>query len=437
VGGDLAGVPPEAPGGRVTAEGATEGAAEAPSASPAEPAARGRPRVALVVNPVAGIGGAVGLKGSDGPEIVRQALALGAVPHAEERAEAAVRQLLACWPADREGPEILAAPGRMGDAAARAGGASPVVVGSLPDAANTTPDDTRRITLQLAALAPDLVLVAGGDGTLRDVCAAIGTVVPVVGIPAGVKIHSPAFATGPRAAGDLAAAFLLARPSRRRTAPAEVLDLDEDAYRRGEIAPRLFGAVAVPGGDRRLQARKEPSPASEAAAVTAAAEGVLRHLAGGGRWVLAPGSTVRAVGERLGVPTTLVGVDVVDVAPAGAPADLVTRGAVIMGTDVGAGDLERLVAGRPAILVVTPIGGQGFILGRGNQQLSPAAIRAILAGGGRGAIVVVATPAKLAGMRGRPLLVDTGEAGLDAELAGHLTVITGPSDRTVYRVAPA
>ena len=86
---------------------------------------------------------------------------------------------------------------------------------------------------------------------------------------------------------------------------------------------------------------------------------------------------------------------------------------------------------------MTPIGGQGFILGRGNQQLSPAAVRAILAGGGRGAIVVVATPAKLAGLRGRPLLVDTGDAGLDAELAGHLTVITGPDDRTVYRVAPA
>ena len=169
----------------------------------------------------------------------------------------------------------------MGEAAARAAGASPVVVGSLPDAADTTPDDTRRIAAQLAALAPDLLLVAGGDGTLRDVCAAVGTAVPVVGIPAGVKIHSPAFATGPRAAGDLAAAFLLATPSRRRTAPADVLDLDEDAYRRGEIAPRLFGEVAVPAGDRRLQARKEPSPASEAGAVAGAAEGVVRHLVGG------------------------------------------------------------------------------------------------------------------------------------------------------------
>ena len=409
---------------------------EATAGAPTE-SGRGRPRVALVVNPVAGLGGAVGLKGSDGPEIVRQALALGAVPHAEERAEAAVRQLLACWPPSLAVPEILAAPGPMGEGAARAAGAAPVVVGSLPDAADTTPDDTRRITAQLAALAPDLLLVAGGDGTLRDVCATVGTTVPVVGIPAGVKIHSPAFATGPRAAGDLAAAFLLATPSRRRTTPADVLDLDEDAYRRGEIAPRLFGEVAVPAGDRRLQARKEPSPASEADAVAGAAEGVVRHLVAGGRWVLAPGSTVRAVGERLGVPTTLVGVDVVDVAPAGASADPAPREAVLVATDVGAADLERLVAERPAILVVTPIGGQGFILGRGNQQLSPAALRAILADGGRGAIVVVATPAKLAGLRGRPLLVDTGDAGLDAELAGHLTVITGPSDRTVYRVAPA
>ena len=397
----------------------------------------GRPRIGLIVNPVAGIGGAVGLKGSDGAETVRRALALGAVPHAQERAEAAVRQLLACWPADLEGPEILAAPGPMGEAAARAAGASPVVVGSLPDAANTTPDDTRRITTRLAALAPDLLLVAGGDGTLRDVCSSIGRAVPVVGIPAGVKIHSPAFATGPRAAGDLAAAFLLARPSRRRTTPADVLDLDEDAYRRGEIAPRLFGEVVVPAGDRRLQARKEPSPASEAVAVAGAAEGVVRHLAAGGRWVL--GARLHGPGRRR-APWDCDdpggrgrrGRGVSPAVRRSSPRDV-----VVVATDVGAAGLERLVAERPAMLVVTPIGGQGFILGRGNQQLSPAVVREILASGGRGAIVVVATPAKLAGLRGRPLLVDTGDAGLDAELAGHLTVITGPSDRTVYRVAPA
>ena len=110
---------------------------------------------------------------------------------------------------------------------------------------------------------------------------------------------------------------------------------------------------------------------------------------------------------------------------------------MVVATDVGAAELVRLVAERPALLVVTPIGGQGFIIGRGNQQLSPAVIHTILAGGGRDSIVVVATPAKLAGLRGRPLLVDTGDAELDGELAGHLTVITGPSDRTVYRVAPA
>jgi predicted polyphosphate/ATP-dependent NAD kinase len=403
---------------------------------PADTAPR-RPRVALIVNPVAGIGGAVGLKGSDGPAIVERALELGAVPHAGERAEATVRQLLACWPPGRERPEVVAAPGTMGEAAARAAGAGPEVVGSLPNGAGTTADDTRRIAAQLTALEPDLLLVAGGDGTLHDVCAAVGTSVPVLGIPAGVKIHSPAFATGPRAAGDLAAAFLLAVPSRRKTAFADVLDLDEDSYRRGEIAPRLFGEVTVPAGDRRLQARKEPSPASEATAAAAAAEGVLRYLADGGRWVLAPGSTVRSVAERLGVPTTLVGVDVVDVEPAAPTADPASRVTMIVATDVGAADLELLVTDRPAVLVVTPIGGQGFIIGRGNQQLSPAVLRAIIAGGGRGAIVVVATPAKLAGLRGRPLLLDTGDALLDAELAGHLTVITGPHDRTVYRVAPA
>jgi len=402
-------------------------------------APEGAPRVGLLVNPVAGLGGRVGLKGSDGTETVRRAIALGAVPQAGERAGAALGRMLERWPPDRERPLVLAGSGLMGERVARDAGLAPVIVGHLDPAEDSTAEDTRSIVAEMVAAGLDLLLVAGGDGTARDVCAAIGTTTPVLGIPAGVKMHSAVYATSPLAAGDLAAGFLAAAPARRRTALAEVIDLDEDAYRRGEIAPRLFGELLVPAEDRRLQARKAPSPPSDGAAAAGVAEGIARHLVPGGRCVLGPGSTVRAVAARLGVPKTLVGVDVVDV-EVGAPLSIgaaPAKVALLVALDVGAADLERLVADVPSSLVVTPIGGQGFILGRGNQQLSPAVVRAVLAAAGRDGIMVAATPSKLASLQGRPLLVDSGDAELDMELSGYLSVVTGPDERTIYRVEPA
>ena len=402
-------------------------------------APEGAPRVGLLVNPVAGLGGHVGLKGSDGTETVRRAIALGAVPQAGERAGAALGRMLERWPPDRERPLVLAGSGLMGERVARDAGLAPVIVGHLDPAEDSTAEDTRSIVAEMVAAGLDLLLVAGGDGTARDVCAAIGTTTPVLGIPAGVKMHSAVYATSPLAAGDLAAGFLAAAPARRRTALAEVIDLDEDAYRRGEIAPRLFGELLVPAEDRRLQARKAPSPLSDGAAAAGVAEGIARHLVPGGRCVLGPGSTVRAVAARLGVPKTLVGVDVVDV-EVGAPLSIgaaPAKVALLVALDVGAAELERLVADVPSSLVVTPIGGQGFILGRGNQQMSPAVVRAVLAAAGRDGIMVAATPSKLASLQGRPLLVDSGDAALDLELSGYLSVVTGPDERTIYRVEPA
>jgi len=401
-------------------------------AGPDGPAAA---RLGVLVNPVAGIGGAVGLKGSDGHAIVRRALALGAVPHAADRATAALARLLERWPANLERPAILAAPGPMGEGSARAAGLAPIVVGELPPAAarpgGTTAADTRRIAAAIVASGVDLLLVVGGDGTARDVCEALPPGLPILGVPAGVKIHSAVFATSPAAAGELAAAFLAAPGARRRTEAREVLDLDEDAYRRGEVAPRLHGELLVPSEGRRLQSSKAPSPASDAAAAAAIAEEVARALVPGRRYVLGPGSTVRAIAERIGVPKTLVGVDVVEADAAGGGR------ANARAADVGERELIGIAAEAPMAIVVTPIGGQGFILGRGNQQLSSAVIRAVLARLGRDGIVVVATPAKLAALRGRPLLVDSGDPALDAELAGHLSVITGRGERSIYPVAPA
>ena len=387
------------------------------------------PRVGLLVNPIAGIGGRVGLAGSDGAEIVAEALSRGAVPHANDRAVGALEELRARWGADRAAPALLAAPGEMGAEAGRRAGFAALVVGAIGEGP-TTAADTRRLAGELIAMGLDLLLFAGGDGTARDICGVAGAAeVPVLGIPAGVKIQSAVFATSPAAAGDLAAAFLALPPGRRRTTRREVLDLDEAAYRRGEVAPRLFGELAVPEAGRWLQARKAPSPASEAAAAGAIGAEVAAHLVAGTRYVLGPGSTLRSVAEQLGVAKTLIGVDVVELDAAGRPC--------LVAGDIGEARLAELVEGRPARIVVTPIGGQGFLFGRGNQQIGPDLLRAILGRGGRDAIIVVATPAKLAALGGRPLLVDTGDATLDRELAGYLRVITGRAERATYPVEPA
>ena len=380
--------------------------------------------VGLLVNPIAGIGGRVGLKGSDGEETVRRALALGASPGAGARASAAIARLLARWPASAEPPVVLTAPLEMGESAALEAGVRPRVIGAIVPGA-TTAADTVRLARLMADEGVDLLLFAGGDGTARDVHAGLRDApVPVLGIPAGVKIHSAVFATSPAMAGDLAAGFLGLPGPRRRTAAREVLDLDEDAYREGRIAPRLHGTLRVPAG-RLVQGRKSPSPPADAIAMAGIAEDFVERLVPGRRYVLGPGTTLRAIADRLGVPKTLVGVDVV---LAGADGR-----ATLVAADVGERELLAEVAVGPATIVVTPIGGQGFVLGRGNQPISPAAVRAV----GRENIIVVATAAKLAALGGRPLVVDSGDPALDAELAGHITVVTGYRDAAVTRLDAA
>jgi predicted polyphosphate/ATP-dependent NAD kinase len=425
--------------------------AEARAAGP-NPALGSRPRirVGLIVNPIAGLGGRVGLHGSDGPHLPERAAALGARPEASQKASETLRAMVSSWPHRGVPPLFMVAPGPMGEEAALEAGlsrAAPdhgdldqsgmgfvVVTGVLP--ARTSGQDTARMAASLAAAPVDLLLFAGGDGTARDVQVAIGDSSPVLGIPAGVKIQSSAFATSPTAAGRIAAGWLAS--VRRRTVEREVLDLDEDAYRRGEVRPALFGYVRVPQ-DARVQARKAPTPPDDAISMRGIAESVVETLDRRVRWVLGPGTTVRAIADRLAIAKTLVGIDVVE---------WKNGAASLAAEDAGERQLLALAGAGPLQIIVTPIGGQGFLFGRGNQPISPAVIRAAVGselGGDHGgmeralrhAITIVSTPDKLAALGGRPLLVDTGDRRLDAALAGPTTVITGYQDRAVVVIAAA
>ncbi|NUR31094.1 MAG: ATP-NAD kinase [Catenulispora sp.] len=354
-------------------------------------AAEGRlVKVGLVVNPVAGVGGRVGLKGSDGADVQEQAFALGAVARAGERATVALRALLA------QRPEIavLTAAGSMGEASAREAGLSPMVLYAPGDP--TSPSDTIAAA-RLLAPQVDLLLFAGGDGTARDVLQAVGDSVPVLGIPTGVKMHSAVFAVNPRAVGEVAASY-------SRLRDAEVVD-------RVEGSTHLFGHLRVPDLPSRVQQRKTGSSGITPDAVS----GIAAELAElGGLLVLVPGTTTRAVAALCGIDVPVLGVNVL------AEKQLIAA-------DVTADDLLKLVT-TPTHIAITPIGGQGFLLGRGNQQLAPEVLRRV----GLGQLRVVATEAKLAALGGRPFHVDTGDAALDHEFPAYPRVITGYHRTTLY-----
>ncbi len=369
-------------------------------------------RLGLIVNPVAGIGGRVGLKGSDGAEIQKMALQLGAVPQAQNRTVEALQQLKTV-----ESLEILTYPGEMGEDAARACSFGPQVIGSIT-AGQTTAEDTRDAASEMQRRGVDLLLFAGGDGTARDIYSAVGTGLPVLGIPAGVKIHSAVYATHPRSAGQLAALYLQGKVAGLRE--LEVMDIDEEAFRRNTLSAKLYGYLKVPFRSSLVQSQKMPST-GDAQAVAAIAEDVVSKMEDGVLYIIGPGTTTRAIVEELGLDKTLLGVDVV------LNRELIAR-------DASEAQLLALLEEHgtdQARIVITPIGGQGHLFGRGNQQISPQVIERI----GRDGIIVVSTPEKLYALGSQPLLVDTGSRTVDEMLSGYLTVVTGYNERAVRKVA--
>jgi predicted polyphosphate/ATP-dependent NAD kinase len=266
-------------------------------------------------------------------------------------------------------------------------------------------------------LGVDLLLFAGGDGTARDIHDVIGDRLAVVGIPTGCKIHSGVFAAHPRAAGELARMFLEGAVT--RTGEIEVMDIDEDAFRAGELRARLYGYLRVPVEPRLTQGAKAGARGrSEEAAVAAIAERIVEEMRAGRMYIIGSGTTTRAVMKRLGLPDTLLGVDVV------------LDGSLVAADANEARLLTLLGETHEAEIVVSPIGGQGFIFGRGNQQLSPEVIRAV---GGEN-VRVIATPGKLLSLPFHRMRVDTGDSEMDEMLRGHRRVVTSYRESAMVEV---
>jgi predicted polyphosphate/ATP-dependent NAD kinase len=303
----------------------------------------------------------------------------------------------------------------MGEDVARAAGFAPHVL-YTPSAEGTGAVDTRAAAAAMTEAGVDLILFAGGDGTARDILAAKGARIPMLGIPAGVKMHSAVFATSPRNAGHLAALHLARDPS-AAVREAEVMDLDEEAIRHDRISARLHGYALSPYERRLSQNAKAGARPGEEAVLDAVARKTAAKMRADCLYVLGPGTTTRRVANALHLPSTLLGVDAV-------------LNGQLVGRDLDERGVLRLMEGRETFLVVGILGGQGSLFGRGNQQISADVIRRA----GRENIIVIAALEKLIALEGRPLRVDTGDAEIDAMLTGYLRVSTGIEQDMILRV---
>jgi predicted polyphosphate/ATP-dependent NAD kinase len=363
-------------------------------------------RLGLVINPIAGMGGRVGLHGTDG-DALDAAYARGAAPVTCLRAVRAMTRLRGTI--HTSDVTILTAGGPMG-ATVLDGLGIPYDVVHHPSGRSTAAD-TRAAVAALADRSVDLLMLVGGDGTLRDAAASLAArEVPTLGVPSGVKMHSSAFAVSPEAAADVASRYL-ADPDRVGLRTAEVVDHTE----RG---PELFATLRVPAIAGFVQAAKSVAPQRADAQLAELGQEVAGEMEPGRLYLLGPGTTAGHVCAALGISGSPLGVDAV------------VDGSLV-GSDLGEAELlELLTAHRVATLVLGVVGGQGFLLGRGNQQLSPAVLAAV----GAENVVVLAARSKIATLQPPVLRVDVGDGAATQPLRGYQRVRVAAGHSTVLRI---
>ncbi|WP_019025730.1 ATP-NAD kinase family protein [Colwellia piezophila] len=380
-------------------------------------------KLGFIINPIAGIGGSVALKGSDG--VVKQALALGAMPQANARAKLALEILLPY----QDNLVIYTANDQMGEQCARELGFKVEVLYQSQHKQSES-EDSQLATQALLANGVDIILFAGGDGTARDIAKVVTKgddfqPIPVLGIPAGCKIHSGVYAITPKAAGRVVE--LMINQELVSLTTGDVMDIDESLFRQGIVKAKRYSEMQIPSELRYVQAVKSGGKESDELVLQDIAANVIEEMNDydDRQFIIGSGSTTAFLMAELALDNTLLGVDIVS-------------DQSLTAADVTERQLYQAITNFHGLskLVITLIGGQGHVFGRGNQQLSPRVIRAILAQpGGRDNIMIMATKAKLTALMNKPLISDTGDAELDQELSGFMPITTGYKDQVLYPLA--
>ena len=356
-------------------------------------------RIGLIINPVAGMGGAVGLKGTDGN--VEEALLRGAVPHAMERARITLTRL-----AREKGLHFITCSGLMGEDILREAGIKNFEI-LYTFSGTSSARDTKAASRRFKEATVDLILFCGGDGTARDIFEVAGRDIPMLGIPAGVKMYSAVFAIDPAVTAEL-----VLESGSKNLRDSEILDVDEESYRAGVLKTRIFGIARTPSIAGKVQVAKQVyEEPDEERAKQEIARFMQEVMLQDTLYIFGAGTTTEAIAHRLGIQKSLLGVDVI-------------KNGVLVAADVDEKTLLDLAGQEKEIrIILSPIGAQGFLLGRGNQQISARVVRMV----GLKNLIVVATSHKLAEI---PVLyVDSGDPALDAEFGAAIQVICG------YRMA--
>ena len=369
-------------------------------------------KLGLLVNPYAGIGGTLALKGSDGVEIRERALAMGAEKKALHKTRLALEHIVPI----KDHVQLFVASGDMGESLAKDMGFSYSLV-YQPENTQTESQDSEATAQAFLAQQVDLILFAGGDGTARNVCHVVGNSVPVLGVPAGCKIHSAVYAITPGAAGRVLKQVI--KGDIVSVSDAQVMDIDEALIRQGKVNARQFGEMQVPTELRYIQAVKMGGKESDELVLADIAAHIIEIIEDNPEqlFVMGSGSTVDFIMQELGIKNTLLGVDVI-------------KHKELIASDVTATALLALTAHQSYKLVLTLIGGQGHIIGRGNQQLSANFLKKL----GKNNILLVATKGKISSLSGRALIVDSGDVAVDQQLSGLISIITGYHDQVLYPI---
>lgn len=344
------------------------------------------------------MGGKVGLKGTD--DLAGLAIKLGGEPVSLRNARLALQSI--------EDTDVLflTCSGKMGEDVLKQTQFNFEVIYRAPE--KTTAEDTKTTARKMLVLKCDLILFAGGDGTARDVIFAVDMKIPILGIPAGVKIFSPVFCITPKECGKIISTFT-------ETSVREVLDIDEEAYRRNELSVQIRGEALVPVSPG-VQSGKTISESVDAKIEIASR--IFDDFLAEGKdvlYIIGPGTTTMEVKKRFGIDGTLLGVDV-------------ARNGMLFKKDASEKHIldAILKSGGKVVIIVSPIGSQGFIFGRGNQQIGPEVIKLA------DEIKVIASPEKLESIT--DLYIDTGDHELDEQLRGYIKVLSGYHDFKLMKV---
>ena len=372
-------------------------------------------RIGFIINPIAGMGGKVALKGTDGDEILQEAIKRGATPITIHKAKFFFEGMITL--ALNEEIEFILPQGEMGE---KLFNENPVlaeniqikILSQISIPTITTSIDTNHVAKELKGLKVDLIIFVGGDGTAQDIYTAVGSKTPILGIPSGVKIHSGVFAQSTSKAIEIVKKFVT---DQVEFTEVEIIDLDEDDFRKGILNTKLYGTGLVPQIPSLMQLTKSSTIYTDQEKDNI--QGIIRTLrkeiSQNSLYLLGSGSTIKDIAQAFGneiyLNKTLLGIDIV-------------YKNELLKSDVSESEILYTLDLFPEIqkkLLITPIGGQGFILGRGNQQLSPTVIEKI----GCSAIQVIATKSKIENLQKRVLHIDTGDPDLDKQLTGYQKVL--------------